>query len=386
MKIALVIERMDTERGGREVSTAQVASELARRGQDVTILCQQGSWTNPSVRIISLGSRGVLRSTRLKNFVSAVQQHISANRYDIVHTTLPIPSANVYQPRGGSVPAQNLASLRRRSIVERPFVHMFGPLNRTRRLMHRLEAQVSADVETAILPVSRMVADEFVEHYNRRSNVRVVYNAVAGPACNGDQRADWRQQNRFQLGLGQKDIMFLTVATNFALKGVSESIKAFARWYHSPLRKCKACLVIVGRELAEGHQRQASLRDVAPVVHFVPRTPQVEQWYSAADACVLLSWYDPCSRTVLEAARRGVPSITTRFNGAAELLDRACIVVPSPNDTKAVTAALAEIADPQTRACLARECLAASARISIDRHVSELLEVYKTLAGRPVNA
>ena len=38
MKIALVIERMDPQRGGREVSTAQVAVALSRRGHEVTVL------------------------------------------------------------------------------------------------------------------------------------------------------------------------------------------------------------------------------------------------------------------------------------------------------------------------------------------------------------
>ena len=43
-------------------------------------------------------------------------------------------------------------------------------------------------------------------------------------------------------------------------------------------------------------------------------------YYAAADVFVLPTFYDPCSLSVSEAAASGLPSVTTRFNGAAELL------------------------------------------------------------------
>ena len=115
---------------------------------------------------------------------------------------------------------------------------------------------------------------------------------------------------------------------------------------------------------------------------FVGPTDEIHQWYAAADACVLLSWYDPCSRVVLEATRWGIPSITTVYNGASEILaDGAGIIVGSPKDRRAVAAAMEELADPHRRAMRARACLDVAERLSMDRHVEELLKIYTEVAG-----
>ena len=43
-------------------------------------------------------------------------------------------------------------------------------------------------------------------------------------------------------------------------------------------------------------------------------------YYAAADALVLPSFYDPFGLVVLEAAACGLPVVTSRVNGASELL------------------------------------------------------------------
>ena len=182
MRIAIVIERMDTSRGGRETSTAQIAAALAGKGHDVTLICQSGTWPDDAVEMVRLGRRrgqkGLTRVGRLRNFVAGVQEEIKRRDFDIVHTMLPIPGANVYQPRGGTIPAQREASLRRRSAVGRWICQAAWPLNRFRREMADMERLVAEDSPALWLAVSRMVADEFSRHYGLMDRTRVVYNAV----------------------------------------------------------------------------------------------------------------------------------------------------------------------------------------------------------------
>lgn len=383
MKIALVIERMDPRRGGRETSLAQMACELARRGHAVTVLCRSGAWSDGNVVVRPLKSGGLSRLGRLRRFVAAAQEHILSTPYDIVHATLPLPGANVYQPRGGTIPAQLAASLRRRSVLLRPLVHLTRPLNRSRRFLGRLERQVVADPSVLCLAVSGMVVEEFARYYGRTEHVRVVFNGVQVPQVDTGQAAAWRQETRSRLGVGQDHAVFLTVATNFALKGVAETIESFARWYHRPRRRAEARLVIVGRALVESYYRHAALRDVGSAVVFEPPTDDIFRWYAAADACVLLSWYDPCSRVVLEATRWGIPSITTAFNGAADVLRRgAGHVVPSPRAKAAIVAAMDELADPARRAPFVAACRGLAAELSMSRHVDQLLAAYGQLLGK----
>jgi UDP-glucose:(heptosyl)LPS alpha-1,3-glucosyltransferase len=383
MKIALVIERMDVSRGGRETSTSQVASGLAAAGHEVVVLCQRGSLDSKGVEVRPLGDRGWSRTTRAGNFIQAVQQAIHSERFDIVHSMLPLPGANVYQLRGGTVPGQLRAGLRRRTPPGRLLARLTRRLNRHRLLMGRMESAVMADPRTHLLAVSEMVAAEVREHYRRTENLHVVYNAVDIPPADAEQRADWRQKLRFGMGMGSGDLLLLVVANNFELKGVAETIEALAL-LHRLQPNLRTRLAVVGRDpaTAEGYIRAAGLRNVGPLVHILPPTREIFRWYCAADLCVLLSWYDPCSRVVLEAIRWGLPSVTTDFNGAAEVLGGGGVVVSSPAATEEVAAALDALSAPVLRQEMSRQCLQIAPRLTMRRHVDELLKVYQEILAK----
>ena len=344
MKIALVIENMDTSRGGRETSTAQIAVELAGRGHDVTIICQAGDSPGAGVAIHALGKRGLFRSRRMAKFVAGASLAVEADSYDVVHAMLPLPGADVYQPRGGTIRGQIAARQRRWGAMGKIRTSLLGKVNRQRALLGSLERQVIADPSVRCLALSDMVAREFADHYGRRDGVQTIYNAADLPQCDPDDWAHWRQELRYRMGIGQGDTVFISIATNFSLKGMDHTIRAFARWCHSSVPSKEARLIVVGREVVEGYQRLAAMRDVGNKVLFIPPTNEIMRYYAAADVCILLSWYDPCSRTVLEATRLGIPSITTAYNGAAEILSGgAGITVSSPKDTKAILAAFDEL-------------------------------------------
>lgn len=377
MKIALVIERMDTARGGREASTAQIAAALAYRGHDVTVLCQAGPWQHEGVTVLPLGQRGLTRSGRLRNFADDVRAEADWGKFDIVHGMLPVPGVNVYQPRSGTVPAQREANLLRRRAPGRLWRGLTGGLNRRQALMGEMEGQLLAEPDLWCLPGSQMVADELKRYYQQTDRVRVVFNAVDVPPLTDDERAEHRRRLRSTMGADSKSVVFLTVATNWALKGVAESIVAFVRWLGRRPEQPNAHLVLLGSEQVEGYRRIASRHEVGRHVAFIPPAEEVAPWYAAADVCVLLSWYDPCSRVVLEAVRLGIPSITTVFNGACEVLaDGAGLVVPSPADTDAVVNAFETMYNDTRRAKAADACRRQADWLATDRHVDELLAAY----------
>lgn len=383
MKVALVIERFDPSRGGREVSTAQIAEALARRGQEVTVFCMSAGAGGQGFRVQELKCWGLDRATRLASFARSVRGAARDGGFDIVHATLPIPAANVYQPRGGLVGAQEAGSLRRRSGTQRFVAQLAQLLNAQHRKMHSMERKLVAKPETLCLAVSEMVAREFMNYYARDKNVRVIYNAVNVPEVPQDQRRQWRRQRREQVGAGSGSPLFLFVGMDFRRKGVANAIEAFARWRRSPNGSPDARFVAVGREDVATYRRLARKLGVARQVHFEPRADNIWPWYAAADACVLLTWYDPCSRVVLEATRWALPSITTVFNGAAEILARgAGLVVSSPDDVNAVVKAMTDLADPDRLAERRQACRDVADELSMDRHVEQLLEAYREVAGK----
>ena len=118
MRIALIIERMDPARGGRETSTAQIASALVKKGHAVTILCQFAAWESDGVEVRTLGRLGLSRTHRLLSFVDDVKSVLGSESFDVSHAMLPVPGIDVYQPRGGTVPGQNFAKRRQCGITD----------------------------------------------------------------------------------------------------------------------------------------------------------------------------------------------------------------------------------------------------------------------------
>lgn len=382
MRVALLIENFDPARGGRETSVAQTAVALQARGHHVVVLCMSGNDEGLPFEVRPLGRGRGGRVARLKAYVAAAQNHLADDRFDVTHATLPVPGVDIYQPRGGTVPGQLVAGRRRWGWLAPLRKHLIEPLNAMRRDQGQLEAEVMADPSVYSLAVSRMVAEEFAHHYGRTDRVRVVYNAVTVPEVSEERRAEWRQETRFRLKVGPEDPVFVTAATNFGLKGISEAIRAFGRFRHRQPGGVNPRLVVIGRDVVEGYQRLAGLHDVGSDVVFMPPTREMFRWYSAADVAVLLSWYDPCSRVVLEALRWGLPAITTAFNGAAEVLvGGAGRVVDRPDDLAAVADAMDHLASRTHRQAAGPAIASLDEQLSMDRHVDELLEVYRQVAG-----
>ena len=378
MRIALVIEKMDSARGGRERSVAEIAEELARRGHDVTVLCQEGELDIVGVEVLPLGCAGRGRAGKLTKFAAAVRQVAQREGYDIVHATLPAPGANIYQPRGGTVPGQVAAKARRLCPLGRIISRLVLPLNRARMLGWKLEKQIIADPSVTCLAVSQMVAEEFACHYSRRQNVRLVYSGVEVPQVDEAMRSAWRTQWRQRWDAGEKAVVFLTVAHNFALKGVAETIEAFADFPSADAR-----LVIVGGKEIGAYRRLAGQCGVGERVVFEDAVANIFELYSAADAVVLLSWQDACSRVVLEAIRWSVPSLTTRFNGAAELLARgAGVVVESPCDLPGIVAGMEKLSDHKKHLEMSNSCREIADFAGMKRQVDDLEKIYNEIVER----
>jgi len=377
MKIALVIERMDTARGGRETSTAQIAISLARQNMDVTIICQEGSFAHDDIKIIQLPApSGSGRKAKLQAFYRDISSHLQNHSYNIVHTMLPIPGADVYQPRSGSIPGQRSAAIRRRNQPGRFFAALGWRFNATRRMMSKVEHKMMRNKKVVVLPGSEMVAEEFHKYYGSGINIRTIFNAVDTPDFSDEAIADMRRRKRWELGIDDNTTVFIIIATNWKLKGVGETIHAFAKWQQAnPLKPAR--LVAIGRDEPAKYALQAEKSGVGEKVDFPGKCSDVNPWYAAADVCILPSWYDPCSRVILEALAWNLPAITTTYNGASEALaGGAGIVVKSPNSTGEIVAAIDELADAGNRANYIRPRNDKASNLGIDRHVAELIQVY----------
>jgi len=384
MKVGLFIERFNPALGGRERSTAEIAEALAKRGCDVEVVCMFGAADLDGVRVVELHPRGLRRTRRFRRFLHAARRHMAAAAYDVTHAMFPLPGVDVYQNRGGTLPGLRAAHLRMIDWGSRSLRKLTWPMNRLRALHGRLETRIMADERTTVAPVSEMVAEEIRRYYGRTENVRVVFNGAAVPVVDDPTREQWRREVRRQWGVDDNDVVLVCPAMNFDLKGVGYLLEAFGRICWRPEGDALR-LVVLGADApppARGGSTDPTGRHVDPTMpagaQFRQAAEDIWPVYAAADAVVLLSWYDACSRVVLEAVGFGVPCLTTRFNGAATLLDNgAGWVVPGPRSIDQIVEALLAATDRAALESAAAACRLAAPRGAMSRHVDELMDVYR---------
>lgn len=87
---------------------------------------------------------------------------------------------------------------------------------------------------------------------------------------------------------------------------------------------------------------------------------------------------------VLEARACGLPVITTRFNGASELLDppNDGLVVADPHDRAELAGALASFIDPARRQACAEAALRGGQTWTFEDHYRQLLELLQEASRR----
>lgn len=399
VRVAIVQESIDTRRGGAEASVLEMAAALAAGGVAPTILFNtgpDGAAELPTQNGVSFHGltppRGMTRSGLARWYVDAISSFLDQSPFDIVHAVTPHPRADVYQPRGGTLAETVARSIARgRTPLSRMFKRIGRLFHAKQRFLDQLERSLldrtaNGGAENPppihgpiVAAVSDYVRRQVVErHPNMREYVRVIFNGVNVERLHCDNPAELRGAARAQLGIGNTERIVLFVAHNFKLKGLPELIRARAVVANNatPWK-----LLVAGRDDARPHERAATALGIDRHIRFIGADHAMRGLYAAADVLAHPTWYDPCSRVVLEALCCGLPVVTTRWNGAAEAMTpgRHGSVVDSPDDVDAIARGV----DAALREECGAACVADAAqfreRLSMTRHARELMELYRSI-------
>lgn len=382
MKIAIVIERLEAWRGGAETSTLELARLLSARGHDVHIVTTTNMQSPPDLTIHRVPGISVLPALRTAAFVRNAMSFLAANKFDIVHSISPVPSADIYQPRGGllgETMERNVAT--RQSASRRLLKRALMAMNVKQRAMLDLERQVFARGGPTILAVSNYVARQCEALYAATApRVRVVFNGVRTTLPTPEERASWRAEVRKQYHLPDSTLLLLFVAHNFRLKGLDSLINTIARLVTGGIEDVH--VLVVGRDNPTRFVRRIQSLGIGEFFTFTGPTQRAATFFHGADVCVHPTYYDPCSRVVLEALSYGLPAITTTFNGASEVITDGCegFVIDTPENVGLWARRIEELRSPELRARMREKALLLRDRLSMDRHVSELDAVFKEVA------
>ncbi|HEX5445440.1 MAG TPA: glycosyltransferase family 4 protein [Pirellulales bacterium] len=381
MKIGLVIESLEPRRGGAEQWTAQFATWLARAGHEVHIVASQVA---PEMASLGLMAHPLPRTRSRLEFAQAAEQQLERLSLDVTHDMGYGWQCDVFQPHGGSRAAANEQNLHLAPRWLRPIKRRVAScLPRYREFRRLAMAQYMAD-DRIYLALSRMVARDFERfHGVRREQIRLVYNGVDVERFSPEHRWRYRAVVRDELGVDDRETLLLIVAHNFRLKGVPTLLAAVGKLVRAglPVR-----LAVVGGKRQPAIARLAARLGAANATTFVGPVDDAVPYYAAADVYVQPTFYDPCSLVVLEAWACGLPVITSRFNGAGELMTPGVEgwLIDNPADADELTARLLPLTDPAIRAPMALAARRLAVAHSFDRNCRELLTVYGEIcaAGR----
>ena len=312
MRIAVVRQRYSAQ-GGAERFIERALAALARQGLAVTVLARE--WTGDPGNVIRCNPFHVGRVWRDWSFARAVCREAARQSFDLVQSHERIACCDIYRA-GDGVHAQWLHNRRAAlGVLARAGL----ALNPYHRYVLRAERTLFSSFRLrAVICNSRMVREEIRAHFGTpEAKLHVIYNGIDLEAFHPRLREAHRASVRARLGIPDEALVFLHVGAGFERKGVFRLIDAFARSGLSD-----AHLVIVGSDKTRSRaERQAGSRGVTARVHFAGTQTDVRPWYGAADAFVLATLYDPFPNAALEAMACGLPVITTRQCGTAEIID-----------------------------------------------------------------
>ena len=377
LKVAIIIERAQIGLGGAERSVSELTAELRTQDVAATILAAKGT---PSENTQVLCADYKKKRVPLKVFEKAIQQHLEKSSYDIIHSTLPLAVADIYQPRGGSyreAMLQNIASypcVCRRTLKR--WTHLLN-LKRTQYL--NAEKKLCAAVnKTHIAALSNYVKEHFKKHYHLPDErITVVPNGIK-PDLEPDENTAGILKETILKSVSipndHEPVVFLFAANNPRLKGFDSLKKAMKQLHDQPPKAVYPILVAVGSKKIE--KTSSNIVSLGAV-------DGIRNVLSICDVAVLPTWYDPCSRFILEALAMAKPVITTRFNGASERYEhqKHGFIIDRPDNIIELTAALKTFCD-KDRIELASKAIVddnLKNQVSIAGHVKRLIGLYETI-------
>ena len=384
VNVGLVILHADAARGGAERYTLDLAGGLAGRGCGVSLLASSFvGETAGGVKRVCLASPGLTRLARYHAFLSALGKHLDGERYGVVHAMLPVAGCDVYHPHAGlAAEAIESGHLKHPTRLRRAAARIGMRLNPRRRSFAAVERRLlEAPEPPVVVCLSEYVKGTVLKHYPGLPAARLatVFNAVDLGRFDPGKGQD-RFGRRASLGICEGDVVALIVAQDFQRKGVPQAVEATRRVNagRGGARE-RLKLLVVGAEHAAA---------VEGDVVYAGATSNILPFYAAADFFVLPTRHDPCSLVVLEALAMGLPVISTRFNGACEVMTgygegspRAMegVVLDDPADVEALAGAMRELLDVGTRRRMSAAAVGLRPRLSYEHHLDEVLRIYQGL-------
>ena len=376
MKIAIIRQKFVLY-GGAEQFADGFIHQLAESGHEVHIFANR--WTPSHHRNIHHHFVATLHFNafiRTLSFARSVAKKIREQHFDIIQSHEKTWTQDVYRAGDGC----HIKWLSQRSRNLSPFQNLFLSLNPFHQLILKLEKNIFESGQCKkIVAISQMVKNDILENYKCPSeNIAVVYNGVDLKRFHPDNKNIYRKLIREQLEIPESTTLILFVGSGFERKGLRFLLESTAYLNNEDWR-----LLLMGKGKFEKFIRYAPT-DKHPQIIAKEPDPEIEKYYAAADIFILPSIYEPFGNANLEALATGLPVITTRYCGAADIINNKQngLVVQDPFNPEEIAENIRSLFNPSTRETMGKNGRELAEQFPLERNSREMLEIYKSLFSK----
>jgi UDP-glucose:(heptosyl)LPS alpha-1,3-glucosyltransferase len=375
MRLAFVKKRFSLH-GGAEQYLKTILGEFRKEGHDLHVFANL--WTDESgITFHKVGILPVTSFLSVLSFSRNSARRLKRERFDCIVSFERTEYQDIYRAGDGC----HRAWLDLRGEVEHAYRRLSFGINPLHRYTLLLEEKIFRNTQLIVVN-SAMVKQQIQRYYGTpEDKIAVAYNGVDLNKFSPANRTRWRSEMRQAMGIGESDKVILFVGSGFRRKGLDTLIHALPEVKKS-LNGERLVTLVAGKGHSDEYLQSAKQLGVEGDLMFLGPRPGIERYYAAADLFVLPTIYDPFSNACLEAMASGLPVITTRNNGAAEIIEEgkegfvtASIADPAELSKKVIEA----LADAGIMGLGAR---AKAEKFSIYEAASNLVGLIKQVAGR----
>lgn len=228
-----------------------------------------------------------------------------------------------------------------------------------------------------IISVSEVVKNEIVQCYNvPKEDITVIPNGVDINEFNLD--TERRENLREKLKINENNILLMFAGYEFERKGLRNIIEALS------MLPEEAKLLMVGKDNPSKYQKLALELNIQNRVIFVGFVNKIQDYYAASDIFVFPTRYEPFGLAITEAMASGLPVITSKIAGAAEIMTDSydCLLLENPRDSTELADKIRElISDERFRAKMGKNARKTAEKYSWDNVAEKTVEVYEEVAS-----
>lgn len=223
-----------------------------------------------------------------------------------------------------------------------------------------------------VIAISELVKKNIIENYNvDKRFIEVIYNGVDLVRFKPENRYIYRREIREAYSIAEDAFTVLFAGSGFERKGLEFLLKA------AELVPVQMTLLIAGK----GPEKRYSGLIKRQRVIFCGPQKEIQKYYAASDAFVFPALYEPFGNAHLEALASGLPVITTRQSGAAEIIEEGKhgFVIENPEDIKGIAEKITCLMDQDQRQKMGIETRKLAEKFSFEEHMKKIYALYDAI-------